>query len=160
MSDQHPPPYGDGSNQPPYQQPPGGGYPPPTSGSGFPPPGPGSGGGYPPPPVPQAPPTINISATAVSTPGVARSGTKDPTAAILLELLPAISLQTFGIGNIYAGNVLVGVLIMVGYWITCLVNIALCFILIGLVTWPLTWLAFAVGSSYLAYQKAKATPQS
>ena len=114
---------------------------------------------YPPPPVPQTPPTINISATAVSTPGVARPGTKDPTAAILLEILPAISLQTFGIGNIYAGNVLGGVLIMVAYWITCLVNFALCFIVIGIITWPLTWLAFAVGSSYLAYHKAKTTQQ-
>jgi len=114
---------------------------------------------YPPPPVPQTPPTINISATAVSTPGVPRPGTKDPTAAILLEVLPAISLQTFGIGNIYAGNVLAGVLIMVTYWITCLVNLGLCVFLIGFVTWPLTWLAFAVGSSYLAYLKAKATQQ-
>jgi TM2 domain-containing membrane protein YozV len=112
---------------------------------------------YPPPPVSPTPPTINISATAVSTPGVARAGTKDPTAAVLLEVLPAISLQTFGIGNIYAGNVLGGVLIMVGYWISCLVNLALCFILIGFITWPLTWIAFAVGSSYVAYQKAKST---
>src|SRR6187399_1226308 len=92
---------------------------------------------FPPPPVPQTPPTINISATAVSTPGVARAGTKDPTAAILLEVLPAICLQTFGIGNIYAGNVLGGVLIMVAYWISCLVNVALCVFLIGLITWPL-----------------------
>jgi TM2 domain-containing membrane protein YozV len=114
---------------------------------------------YQPPPVPQTPPTINISATAVSTPGVPRAGTKDPTAAILLEILPAISLQTFGIGNIYAGNVLGGVLIMVAYWITCLVNLGLCVFLIGFITWPLTWLAFAVGSSYIAYHKAKATQQ-
>jgi len=112
---------------------------------------------YPPPPVPQTPPTINISATAVSTPGVPRPGTKDPTAAILLEVLPAISLQTFGIGNIYAGNVLGGVLIMLGYWVALAVNIALCFILIGFLTGPLTFVAFAVGSSLLAYQKAKAT---
>jgi hypothetical protein len=59
VSDQHPSPYGDGSQQP-YQPPPAGdsyppptgpGYPPPTSGSGYPPPPPTSGGGgYPPPP--------------------------------------------------------------------------------------------------------------
>jgi TM2 domain-containing membrane protein YozV len=110
---------------------------------------------YPPPPAPQ--PTINISATAVSTPGVPTGGTKDPTAAVLLEILPAICLQVFGIGNIYAGNVLVGLLIMIAYWIACLVNLALCFILVGFITWPLTWVAFACGSSYLAYQKAKST---
>jgi hypothetical protein len=33
----------------------------------------------------------------------------------------------------------------------------LCVILIGFITWPLTWAAFAIGSSYLAYHKAKAT---
>ena len=109
-----------------------------------------------PPPVPPTPPTINITATQVSAAGIPRPGTKDPTAAILLEILPAMCLQTFGIGNIYAGNVLGGVLIMVAYWISCLVNLALCVFLIGLVTWPLTWLAFAIGSSYLAYNKAKA----
>jgi TM2 domain-containing membrane protein YozV len=111
---------------------------------------------YPPPPAPQ--PTINISASAVSsTPGVPRPIAKDPTAAVLLEVLPALALQIFGIGNIYAGNVLVGVLIMIGYWMTCAVNFALCFILVGFITWPLTWVAFALGSSYLAYQKAKST---
>jgi len=41
------------------------------------------------------------------------------------------------------------------------VNLALCFIVIGVFTWPLTWIAFAIGSSYLAYQKAKSTqPQA
>ena len=111
---------------------------------------------YPPPPAPQ--PTINVYATPVSpTPGVPAAGTKDPTAAVLLEILPGICLSTFGIGNIYAGNVLAGVLIMIGYWFTCLVNFGLCFLLIGFITWPLTWIAFAVGSSYLAYQKAKST---
>ena len=110
---------------------------------------------YPPPPLP---PTIDISATPVSpTPGVPRIGSKDPTAAVLLEVLPGLCLQVFGIGNIYAGNVLVGVAIMVGYLLTLIVNILLCFVLIGLITWPLTWAAFAIGSSYLAYQKAKAT---
>ncbi len=110
-----------------------------------------------PPPAPPTPPTINISATAVSSPGVPRPGTKDPTAAVLLELLPALCMQTFGIGNIYAGNVLAGVLIMIAYWISVVVNIGLCFILIGFLTGPLTWIAFAIGSSFLAYHKAKST---
>lgn len=47
MSDQHPPPHGDGSQQPSYQPPPAGdSFPPPPSGPGFPPP---PGGNFPPP---------------------------------------------------------------------------------------------------------------
>jgi len=111
---------------------------------------------YPPPPAPQ--PTITVSATSTSaSAGIPVICSKDPTAAVLLEIFPAICLQTFGIGNIYAGNVLVGVLVMFAYWATCVLNALLCVILIGFITWPLTWAAFAVGSSYLAYQKAKST---
>jgi TM2 domain-containing membrane protein YozV len=108
-----------------------------------------------PPPAPQPIPVY------VTNPGVPGPIPKDPTAAVLLEILPALCMQTFGIGNIYAGNVLVGIAIMVAYWISCLVNALLCVVLIGFVTWPLTWLAFAAGSSYLAYHKAKSTrPQT
>lgn len=123
-----------------------------------------------PPPVPPTPPTIDITGTTVPpvppappayqpppNPGVPRMPSRDPAAAVLLEILPGLGLQTFGIGNIYAGNILSGVLIMVGYWASCLVNFGLCFLLIGFLTWPLTWLAFAAGASYLAYQKAKST---
>ncbi len=108
-------------------------------------------------PAPQPPPAYAYSSTTVNVAGVPAIVPKDPTAAILLELLPALTIQTFGIGNIYAGNVLVGVLLMIGYWMSCAVNFLLCFIVIGFITWPLTWLAFAAGSSYLAYQKAKST---
>ncbi|MBK7644065.1 MAG: hypothetical protein IPJ19_13610 [Planctomycetes bacterium] len=89
--------------------------------------------------------------------GVPCRSTKDPAAAVLLELLPAITLHTFGVGNIYAGNIFLGLLIMIGYWISMAINFALCFVLVGFVTWPLTWVCFAVGSSYLAYHKAKST---
>lgn len=82
---------------------------------------------------------------------------KDPTLAVLLELLPGIFFQTFGIGNIYAGNVLLGIALMLGYWFSCLVNLALCFVLIGFVTWPLTFVAFSVAGSLLAHSRAQAT---
>jgi hypothetical protein len=64
-------------------------------------------------------------------------------------------LQTFGIGNLYAGNLAFGVALMLGYWFASLVNLILCFVLIGFLTWPLTWLAFAIVGSWLAVQKAK-----
>lgn len=68
----------------------------------------------------------------------------EPGIAILLELLPGLFLQTFGIGNIYAGNVTGGILMMIGYWLTCVLNFLLCFIFVGFITWPLTWIAFMI----------------
>lgn len=64
--------------------------------------------------------------------------------AVLLELLPGLFAQTFGIGNIYAGQVWPGIFMMLGYWALSVVNFLLCFLLIGFVTWPLTWIAFMV----------------
>jgi hypothetical protein len=51
--------------------------------------------------------------------------------AALLELLPGLFFQTFGIGHIYAGNVGVGLLFMFGYWFIQFINVLLCFVLIG-----------------------------
>lgn len=85
---------------------------------------------------------------------------KDPGIALILELVPGMFLQTFGIGNLYAGNIGWGIALMLGYWIAATVNFVLCFILIGFVTWPLTWLAFAVVSCMLAAQKAKDSQQT
>lgn len=116
-----------------------------------------SAAAFQPQPAPQPPPAYAYSNTTVNVAGTPVIVPKDPTAAVLLELLPALTIQTFGIGNIYAGNILIGVLLMIAYWMTCAVNFALCFIVIGFITWPLTWLAFAAGSTYLAYQKAKST---
>lgn len=79
-----------------------------------------------------------------------------PGIAIILEILPGIMLQTFGIGNIYAGNVAGGIFMMVGYWVSCAINFLLCFILIGFVTWPLTWIAFMIFAPMTANSAAKA----
>ena len=80
---------------------------------------------------------------------------KSPGAAVMLELLPGLS-QIFGIGNIYAGNVAAGILLMLGYWASCVANFLLSFVGIGLVTWPLTWIAFMVVSSIMANKAAVA----
>lgn len=78
---------------------------------------------------------------------------KSPAAAVMLELVPGLS-QIFGIGNIYAGNVAAGILLMLGYWVSCVVNFFLCVFMIGFVTWPLTWIAFMVVSSIMANKAA------
>ncbi len=64
--------------------------------------------------------------------------------AVLLEILPGIFLQTFGIGNIYAGNVITGVILMITYWALTVVNFLLVFLFIGLITWPLTFCVYLV----------------
>ena len=69
---------------------------------------------------------------------------RDPGIAVILELLPGIMVQTFGIGNIYAGNVAGGILMMFGYWVAQIVNLFLCLILIGFITLPLTFMAPAM----------------
>ena len=81
----------------------------------------------------------------------------DPGLAVVLEILPGLMIQTFGIGNIYAGNVLGGILMMAGYWISVAVNILLCFVLVGFVTWPLTWIAFMIFCPICATAAAKKT---
>jgi len=80
---------------------------------------------------------------------------KDPGVALILELVPGAFLQTFGIGNLYAGNIAWGLALMIGYWIAATVNALLCVVLIGWITWPLTWCAFAAVSCWLAAQKAQ-----
>jgi len=82
---------------------------------------------------------------------------KDPGIALILELVPGVFLNTFGIGNLYAGNLAWGLALMFGYWIASVVNFARLFVLIGFVTWPLTWCAFAALSCWLAAQKAQET---
>lgn len=90
-------------------------------------------------------------------PTVAVRAPKDPGIALILEILPGVFLNTFGIGNLYAGNLGWGLALMFGYWIASAVNFLLLFVLIGFVTWPLTWLCFAAVSCWLAAQKAKET---
>lgn len=111
------------------------------------------GYGPPPPPPPQGPygygppqqPVIlhHQSVVIVATP-------KSGGTAVALELLLGFFFQWFGWGHIYAGNVGIGLLIMFGYWFLLGINIALCFVLVGFVTWPLTWLLFAIISPITA----------
>ncbi|MBV9959623.1 MAG: hypothetical protein JO360_14450 [Acidobacteria bacterium] len=82
-----------------------------------------------------------------------RSPPKSAAAAALLEVFPGFFFQTFGIGNIYAGNVAVGLLFMFGYWFVLFVNILLCFIFIGIITLPLCWIIMMIMSPLIAANK-------
>ncbi len=75
---------------------------------------------------------------------------KSPGVPVILELLGGFLFQTFGIGNIVAGNVGVGLALMFGYWVALFFNILLMFVVIGVVTTPLTWVAFMIMSPMLA----------
>jgi TM2 domain-containing membrane protein YozV len=70
--------------------------------------------------------------------------TKSVGAAVLLEVIPGVFLQTFGIGNLYAGNIATGIILMVTYWVLTIVNVLLVFLLVGFVTWPLTFIAYLI----------------
>jgi hypothetical protein len=64
---------------------------------------------------------------------------KDPTAALLLGLLPGL-IGFWGIGHIYAGSVLKGLLIMFTGWALIFLTLltgpfSLCFFIVGLVLW-------------------------
>ena len=73
--------------------------------------------------------------------------------AVLLEVLPGLCLFTFGIGNIYAGNIAVGIILMISYWALAIVNFLLLFVVIGFLTWPLTFVTFLV-ISIISAQRA------
>jgi TM2 domain-containing membrane protein YozV len=64
--------------------------------------------------------------------------------AIGLEVGPGFFFQTFGIGHIYAGRASTGIAIMFSYWVLQAINLLLASVWIGLITGPLTWLAFMV----------------
>ena len=74
--------------------------------------------------------------------------------AVALELLGGLFFQTFGVGHLYAGNVGVGVGLMFGYWALTAINVVLCFVFVGFITWPLTWLAFMIISAITANNAA------
>lgn len=80
---------------------------------------------------------------------------KSGAVAALLEILPGMFLQTFGIGHIYAGNVLTGLLFMFGYWIVAFVNFLLVFVVVGMFTWPLCWVVTAIVSTVIAANSVK-----
>lgn len=75
--------------------------------------------------------------------------------AIGLELGMGTCFQTFGVGHLYAGNVGMGLGLMFGYWFLTFVNILLCGVLVGFITWPLTWVAFMILSSITANNAVK-----
>jgi TM2 domain-containing membrane protein YozV len=79
-----------------------------------------------------------------------QSPPKASAVAVLLEIMPGLFLQTFGIGQIYAGNVGTGLLFMFGYWFLTFVNFLLCFVLVGFITWPLCFLGAMILSPVLA----------
>ncbi|MGE8280013.1 MAG: hypothetical protein ACN6O2_06205 [Stenotrophomonas sp.] len=74
--------------------------------------------------------------------------------AALLEVIPGL-FQVFGIGHIYAGNVVLGLLFMFGYWALAFVNFLLCFVFIGFITWPLCWVATMIISPLIAANTCK-----
>ena len=81
---------------------------------------------------------------------------KNPGLAVALELLGGFFLQTFGVGHLYAGNIGLGLGLMFGYWVLTAINVVLCFVIVGFITWPITWLAFMVISAITANNAAKA----
>ena len=80
--------------------------------------------------------------------------------AAILEILPGLFAQTFGIGHIYAGNTGTGLLFMFGYWALAFINFLLCFIFIGFITWPLCWITIAIISTLTASNSTKNLPPS
>lgn len=75
--------------------------------------------------------------------------------AVLLEILPGFFFQTFGIGQIYAGNVGAGLAFMFGYWFIQFINLLLCLLFIGLLTLPLCFILALVISPILASNAAE-----
>ena len=137
--------YGPPASQPPqYGAPPQGAYgapPPQPAQQGYSPYGAAPAPAYGPPQVqyPQQGMMMNPMATPKS------SGL-----AVALELLGGFFFQTFGVGHLYAGNVGVGLGLMFGYWALTAINVVLCFVFVGFITWPLTWLAFMIISAVTA----------
>ena len=72
-----------------------------------------------------------------------------PGTAAVLELLGGLILQTFGVGWIYSGRVLFGLLIMFGYWIVLGINVLLTFVGVGVFTLPCCWVLMLVASPLL-----------
>jgi len=90
---------------------------------------------------------------------MAMANAKNPGLAVAFELIGGSVFQTFGIGHIYAGNVGIGLAWMFGYWAVTAVNIFLCALLIGFISWPLCWVAAMIISSITASSAAKAFNQ-
>ena len=98
--------------------------------------------------VPVEPPTpftqLNETTAAPVTVHQNYYNTKSAGVAVLLEVLPGTLLFTFGIGNLYAGNIATGLILMFTYWALAIVNFFLIFVIIGFITWPLTFVAYLI----------------
>jgi hypothetical protein len=68
----------------------------------------------------------------------------------MLELLPGMFMQTFGIGHMYAGNAALGILFMFGYWFVFFANVLLLFVGIGFLTLPACWIMMMILSPIIA----------
>lgn len=86
-----------------------------------------------------------------------QSPPKASAVAVLLEVLPGFFFQTFGIGQMYAGNVGMGLLFMFGYWFIQFINLLLCFVFIGILTLPLCFILAMIISPILASKAAERT---
>jgi hypothetical protein len=79
---------------------------------------------------------------------------RDPFVALVLEVVGGFS-GFLGIGWIYAGRPVMGILLLIGYWLLDLVvGIALSVVTLGLwcFAWPAQNLIFGAISGYLAYR--------
>jgi len=77
-----------------------------------------------------------------------------PAVAAVLELVPGLLINTFGIGHIYAGNTIGGLAIMFGYWFVLAINLLLCLVFIGFLTGPVCWIGMMVVSPIIASRTA------
>lgn len=69
--------------------------------------------------------------------------------AVALELVLGL-LGIFGVGNLYAGRTGTGLALMFSFWGLFWVNFFLIFVFVGVVTMPLTWIAYLVAGPVLA----------
>ncbi|MBO4205419.1 hypothetical protein, partial [Micromonospora echinofusca] len=76
---------------------------------------------------------------------------KSAGAAVALELVLGL-FGVFGVGNLYAGRTTAGVILMFSFWGMFWINFFLLFLAVGIVTMPLTWIAYLVAGSLLAAQ--------
>ena len=76
-------------------------------------------------------------------PGRSGAAPRSAGAAVALEIVLGL-FGVFGVGNIYAGKVGQGIALMVSFWVLFWVNVLLWFFVIGIVTGPLTYIAYLV----------------
>lgn len=81
---------------------------------------------------------------------------KDMGTALVLEILGGI-FQIFGIGHFYAGNPLIGIFVMIGYWMWLIVGVLIAVVTlgIGLLLLPVFWLLFIVISPIGVWMQVK-----